>query len=359
MASFIQNVKRSLALGGIWAIAFYLISGTIVLVGLSVTVHNRPTINSSGFADSSLLGLYNQLLPLLSSAFLGYLSMRLARQLLIRVLNAYILGLGTQAVYQTFPNNLWLYWKTYPTAWWIFLMIAFWVLMDYLQLNNHKKSAIQLLRIPVLLGMFWVDWMATTGFIVIYNVLYLRGQTVPSKFIVFLQFMKLPVGVGLAIFAVMYIYSYVDFNQFIEVPAKFSLYAFWDSGIMSWGHNLQLVNLPSWKILWVLGIASMIAIIVFVEWKKKYFPQQAILISGVMAYPFAVFIFPETFLIQEVYGIYLAPSFFLALFTLLPAWLETLNKHSGIFILVSILLAFCTACVQLRNYAIHFPMYPS
>ena len=143
------------------------------------------------------------------------------------------------------------------------------------------------------------------------------------------------------------------------MPSELSLYAFWDASMKVWVQILQSIDLPSWKILWLLGSASVITILAFVEWKEEYYFHQAILISGVMVYPFSGFIVPEIFLIQEVYGIYLAFPLFLALFTLLPAWLETFNEHSGIFVLVSILLAFCTTCVQLRNYAVHFPIVGS
>jgi hypothetical protein len=93
MKNPVQNFKRSLGFGGIGALVFFIFSGSAMLGFLLLTVHNRSQVNLSGLNDLSLLGIHNQLLPLLSASFLGYLSMRLARRFSVSTLNAYILGL--------------------------------------------------------------------------------------------------------------------------------------------------------------------------------------------------------------------------------------------------------------------------
>jgi hypothetical protein len=158
MLHLFQAGKRSLESAGACALIFYLLNGIVILFGvLLVTVHNRSQINLARFTDFSLPGIHNQLLPLLSAAFLGYLSMRLARQLSASTVNAFILGIGVQTAYQTLPNNLWFYWKTHPTSWWIFFMAVFWTLEENPQI---KKKSIYWIKAPVLAGMFWVDWVA-------------------------------------------------------------------------------------------------------------------------------------------------------------------------------------------------------
>ena len=136
----VEFFKRSLKEGNISALAFFIFSGSTMLGFLLLTVHNRPHINLSSLNNFWLTGICNQLLPLLSAAFLGYLSMRLARRFSVSSNNSYILGLGTQMAYQSFPNNLWFYWKTYPATWWILFLAIFWTLEESQRSDKRKQD---------------------------------------------------------------------------------------------------------------------------------------------------------------------------------------------------------------------------
>lgn len=323
---------------------------------LLLTVHNRSQLNLSGLNDLSLPGLHNQLLPLLAASFLGYLSLRLARRFSVSIVYAYILGLGTQMVYQSFPNNLWFYWKTYPAAWWILFLAIFWTLEESPQSNEMKHNSFSWMKTLVLTVMYWTDGTATLFLIIFKCMVSSRKSTESSKWAAFFQSVKFPLRLGGVILAGKYILLYFGIYAPTDLSEELFLQAYCDDGAR--GLMLKSVppQLPGWNILLVSGIISIIAVLAFVKGKEQQFFHPAILLSGVAAFLFSKIVFPEIFHAQGIYDTYLAFPIFLALFTLLPAWLETWNGHSGIFILIVITLAFCTTFVQLRNYALLYPI---
>ena len=56
------------------------------------------------------------------------------------------------------------------------------------------------------------------------------------------------------------------------------------------------------------------------------------------------------------YDIYLLLPLVVALFGVAPATLEQRSHNTGVFVYATILLAWCFAFVQLRTYAMQFPL---
>jgi hypothetical protein len=352
----IKILKLSLESGGIGALALFILSGSAMLGFLLLTVHDRSQINLSGFNDFSLPGIHNQLLPLLSASFLGYLSMRLARRFSVSTPNAYILGLGTHMVYQSFPNNLWFYWKTYPAAWWILFLALFWTLEESSQYYKTKQNFSSWMKVIVLTGMYCADGPATLFLIICNGLVSYRNLTQASNWASFFQSVKLPIVLGGAILIGKYILLYMEIYAPTGISGELFLQAYCDEGVRGLMLKSLPPQLPGWNILLVSGIISIIAVLAFVREKEHQFFHPAILLSGVAAFFFSKIVFPETFYANGIYDTYLAFPLFLAFFTLLPAWLEKLNGHSGIFVLIAIALAFCATFVQLRNYAMLYPI---
>jgi hypothetical protein len=59
-----------------------------------------------------LMLLHNQVVVLLTAVVIALLSMRLAQRIGLRREHAFILGLASLAVFQTFPQNLFYYWRS-------------------------------------------------------------------------------------------------------------------------------------------------------------------------------------------------------------------------------------------------------
>lgn len=357
MNSLLKKGTRSLESGGVCAFAFHFLFGTTILLGLLLTtVHNRPQFNLDGLSDFSLPGLHNQLLPLISSAFLGFLSMRLALKVAVRPIHSFILGMGTQMTYQTFPNNLWFYWKTYPSAWWILFMAAF-LTLEGNQLNQRqKKFSYSLLSTSLLTGMIWVDWMAALIFITFYGVIFARVNPSTFDWATFFKFIKPPMILGGVALLGGGVFIYAGIYSPREISSELFLHAYCEDGIRGLLHKSFPPQLPSWTTLIVLGTMASISVLFFAKQINKQYFHLAIIISGVATYIFSKILFQSIFHEQGIYDIYLAFPLFLALFTLLPIWLETWIGHTGIFVLASIVLAFCTTFVQLRNYSVLFPV---
>ena len=356
MSNPIQNFKSSLESGGMGALAFFIFSGSAMLGFLLLTVHNRPHINYSSLNDFSLPGIHNQILPLLAASFLGYLSMRLARRFSVSTNNAYVLGLGTQMAYQSFPNNLWFYWKTYPAAWWVLFLAIFWTMEENPESDEVEQNSFFWIKALVLTGMYWVDATATFFLIIFKSMVFYRNSTEVSKWTSFFLNAKFPLGLGGAVVAGKFILIYMGINAPAGLSGEFFLQAYCNDGIRGLTSQSLPPQLPGWNILLASGIISIIAVLAFVRKKEQQFFHMAFLLSGVAAFLFSKIVFPEIFHSHGIYDTYLAFPLFLALFTLLPAWLETWNGHSGIFVLIAITVAFCTTFIQLRNYAVLYPI---
>ena len=356
MSTPIQSFKRSLESGGMGALAFFIFSGSAMLGFLLLTVHNRTQINFSSLNDFSLTGIQNQLLPLLAASFLGYLSMRLARRFSVSTNNTYILGLGTQIAYQSFPNNLWFYWKTYPAAWWVLFLAIFWTLEESPESDKRKQNYFSWIKVLVLTGMYWADETATLFLIIFKSMVSSGKSTEVSKWTSFFLNAKFPLGLGGAFIVGKYILIYMSIIAPASLSGELFLQAYCDDGIRGLMFKSLPPQFPGWNILLVSGVISIIAVLTFVKKKEQQFFHLAILLSAVAAFLFSKIVFSEIFHSHGIYDTYLAFPLFLALFTLLPAWLETWNGHSGIFVLIATAVAFCTTFVQLRNYAVLYPI---
>ena len=352
----IENFKRSLKEGTIGALAFFIFSGSAMLGFLLLTVHNRPYINLSSLNNFPLTGICNQLLPLITASFLGYVSMRLARRFSVSSNNSYILGLGTQMTYQSFPNNLWFYWKTYPATWWVLFLAIFWTLEETQSSDEMEQNYLSWIKALILTGMYWVDTMATLFLITFKNLVSSKKSIEFSKWASFFMSVKFPFGLGVTVFAVKYILLYTGINTSTGFSGELFLQAYCDDGVRGLTFKSLPPQLPDWNILLVSGLISIITILAFAKKKEHQISHLAILLSVVAAFLFSKIVFPKIFHTYGVYDTYLAFPLFLALFSLLPASLEKWNEHSGIFILIAIALAFCTTFVQLRNYALLYPI---
>ena len=117
-----------------------------------------------------------------------------------------------------------------------------------------------------------------------------------------------------------------------------------------------LLNLPSWHIIFYLGAVALILIIIFVQLNKKYLIQQTTLLAGLGLFlPSAFFLSQSVVIHPYSYQQHIAWVMILALFALLPAWLEKFNQHTGIFVLFASLTAFAASGLQLISYWLHMP----
>ena len=316
----------------------------------------------NGSFSFGLLAFHNQLIPMLSSALLGFLAMRLTQRLGIRPLHTFILGLSAQSMYQTFPGNLWFFWEVYPTTLAVLFMILFLICEDLAYGLESKSVYLQLTRKLTVFFMVFVEWVGALCFLSAYCLM--SRYFSPEKHIIKRRIVKIALPVFLA-FLVMV-------SQLVWVKANFP-----DAQLIGQGTGPQIeLNqsflqvkdlakvlkkrydslLPDWNILTMVGLLATFIVMTMVWREKKHSIHLIMLATGTSSYAVFLLLGPNSFILPEAYEVYLAFTLILALFALLPGWLEAFNNNSGIFVLIFSLLAFCWTCIQLRNYSIYYPL---
>ncbi|MBT3509930.1 MAG: hypothetical protein HN472_10370 [Nitrospina sp.] len=419
-----KRLEQNLASGGNIGLLVFLLWGSLVLVGLFLSVHSRDIIepqqelqgrwsnvihlweNEGYFAQGglwfsksliedpaqtmispytmgflqgahllerfkiwldgsfslSLLAIHNQLIPMFSSALLGFLAMRLTLPLGIRPVHAYVLGLSSQTMYQTFPSNLWFFWEIYPTTMFIFFMALFLVCeVSKDELKSENKS-FPLMRSFSIFCMVFVEWVGALGFLSAYC-LVSRLPSLGNK-IIKMEMAKiaLPVFLAFIVMAGQLLWvkvSYPDAQLIGEgVGSQIGL----DKSFLQDKELTRVLKkrydslLPDWNVLFATGFLATFVVMAMIWREKKNFSHFIILATGIGFYSLFLLFNPKSFILPEAYGVYLAFTLILALFALLPGWLETFNNNSGIFVLTFFVLSFCWSCIQLRNYSLYYPL---
>jgi len=82
----------------------------------------------NGTYNASLTCYYNQVIIMISAMMIGFLAYKLAIILGLSNFYGFLLGISSLSVFQTFPWNLYQYWRLYPTAVYCMFVIAFLIL---------------------------------------------------------------------------------------------------------------------------------------------------------------------------------------------------------------------------------------
>ena len=310
-----------------------------------------------------LMALHNQFFPMLSAVLLGFLAMRLALQMKITPLHALILGLSALTVFQTFPMNLGAIWENYQQDVWQSLVIFFLIRENSLNWKGYEKRNSCFWAFLVFL-MFFIDPYVTFFFMLSYGVILF--VTLPEEFEAY-KFLKSVFFAGGCAVLIMAIQVYWVRSNYPEVYLSASsllyrsgldgdnqyYYNHWD---LLWSQYVPW--LPRWKILFFLGTIATAIVIFLTQWKRKHLSHQTTLLMGMGSFlPMAFFFSQNGVIHPKCYEHFLAVPLILALFALLPAWLETFNRNSGVFVLFSGLTAFAFSGVQMLAYWLHMPPY--
>ena len=121
--------------------------------------------------------------------------------------------------------------------------------------------------------------------------------------------------------------------------------------------NRYLLNLPGWHGLLFLGTLAVLAVITLVQRENKSVNQQTVLLSLLCLYALYAFLLSQYTIIHiYIFDNYFSIPIILALFTFLPALLESRFlrfKHS--FVILFSVFAFTTSGLQMLTYWIQMP----
>jgi hypothetical protein len=321
----------------------------------------RIHIGIEGSFSVGLLAFHNQFIPMLTSTFLGFLAMRSTLSLGIRPVHAFTLGLSAQTIYQTLPNNLWFYWEIYPTTLFTFFMAFLLVCRSSIEAEKTKRKSLPVLQKVIIFCMVYVEWIGSLLFLSAYC--YISRYFSPANTTIKVEFEKFisPIFLALILMAGQVIWVQVsplntqpqkkDSRIHTELNHSFLQ----DKDVATILEKRYEPLLPSWNFLATIGFLATF-IVMALAWKEKNLSHIIVLTTGISFYALFLLFDPDPFILPEAYEIYLAFTLILALFALLPGWLETFNENSGIFVLVSLVFSICWSCFQLRNYALYYPL---
>jgi len=320
-----------------------------------------------GAYSYKVTALHNQAVIWLTAALLGLLAMRLAQGLGMPPDRAFMLGLANQAVYQTFPQNLQTYWELFPqTA--LMLVVVAWLLIEEGQIGHPLIGPwFVRLRALVIFLMVWVEpygaLLLLVGFVLALFLLVPEDRARVSL----LRSVVVPAMGGVAIFLA----------QLLWVKLRYPGVTLWSTGLLErsgldgstqyvGGHWDLLTrkwptpNLPvnSWKAVFLAGAIAFVMVVILrlVSRLSLKVPIFVLCVLLGLYVPFAFAAFQATAIHPYGFDVWLFVPLTLALFVILPAALEELTGHSGLLVFASIMAAWCFSWVQLRTYAMQFPL---
>ena len=338
------------------------IHGSSNMIGLQIGhILQRVNIYFGGEFSHRLLVFSNQITPLISSVLLGFLAMRLTLNMNIPYMQTFLLGACVVTIHQTLPLNLGLVWGLYKQA----AIALFAILFLVIEEHYFRKGASLLTtfsRGSVVFFMAGCDVSGAVFFLATYYMFLVLSMPCQFKLYGIFKNVLLPAlgGFGLLLtqlFWVRYSFPNISFsssNPLIRTGFDGGTkYYFNHSDLFSdkWLHNL-----PGSNPLFFCGFLALVGVVAFIQKKKLYFSQQLILLSGLGCFLCFAFLFSQNVIIHSYsFQLYLAWPLILALFALLPAWLEVFSLYSGVFVFISCVFTFFVSGSQLLAYWLSMP----
>lgn len=325
-------------------------------------VLERIHIAFKGEFSYVLLAVHNQIIPMFSSCLLGFLAMRLVLKRGSSFNQAIILGLCAQTVYQTFPFNLILVWGISQHATSVILLLAFLILEEGgVSLKYGIKRSIARAVLVFFMGIN--EPSSTLFFFLAYIVV--KILTCPESINFWkkmwtniLSFSTAIVVIFAQLFWVKSNYPQVVYGGselFPRTGFDGDLTYYYDH--MDLLGNRYLLNLPGWHALLFSGLLAILIVLTLIQRKRVSLFQQTTLLSLVGLFVLYAFLLSQSSVIHSsIYDNYLAIPAILALFALLPAWFELiLQRFKYMFVVLSVVLAFVTAGLQMFAYWVYMP----
>jgi hypothetical protein len=322
----------------------------------------RLHVSYKGTFSYSLMAIHNQLMTMFSACLLGFLAMRLTFRAGTPYMQAIILGVSAQTVYQTFPFNLDFFWGTVPPTFTPIFLLGFLILEEgSLCSKYYLKRSVYRAVLVFLMGIN--DPAATFFFFLSYFLI--KIITCPSskdfwgKMVI--NFLSYLASIGVVLYQLSWVkstYPLIKFQGSVilnRTGFDGDLTYYYDH--MDLLSNRYLLNLPGWQVLLFLGILAIFAVIAIIQRKSKSLNQQTVLLSLSGLYILYAFLLSQVSVIHiYIYDNFLAIPVILALFALLPAWFEIIfSRMKHTFVALSLIMALGVAGLQILAYWIQMP----
>lgn len=328
----------------------------------------------SGRYSWRLMALVHQTWSALASAVLALLAFRLARRVGIRPLHAIALGASLQAVHFTFPDNLMTYWELSSRVLWLFAVCVFLLVEE--RGAEKRTRAMTVVQGLAAFFMTYVEIVAGAAFLVSYALLALfisDDRNRSAKRLLLTMFLPMVLAYGM--YAVQLKAARWMHPEMGIHGSEFLFRTGLDGASTYYGDHLDIafgreivrgnfpVNRPHlfrWQWLFFAGVAALVSVLVAAARGRLPVIATLSVLSLLGAYLIYAAVFSQAVTIHPYYyDMMLFTPLVLALFVLAPAMLETMSVRQGVIIAAVCFLAIWISMMQLRRYALQFPLPPS
>jgi hypothetical protein len=323
---------------------------------------------NDGYAWQAV-AIHHQLISLLLSALLAVVAFRIASRFGVKPFHAFTLAVVTQVVFFTFPENLELYWEMSEMPGWMLLVLTY-LLFDERTIGAEPSRRTTVTRALLIFAMAFLSVTTTPFFVAAYVAarLVLHGffpgwksfvaaMLIPAALAVVLYKGQIAVAERLNPMMPIYGSTFIFRSGFDGSPKHYT-----DHADLIYGRrSAAMAKEPDERtlrrpLLFIAGGISILALLIaFARGRIAVFPILVLAAIG-GAYALYAGIFSQSIVIHPyLYDAILALPLILALFTGLPALLESLTAGGGVFVLVATFAGFIHAGANLREYAMRYP----
>ena len=319
-----------------------------------------------------LLALHNQVFSLGTAALLGLLGFRVARRLGARPLHALVLAVSLEAVHFTFPDNLALFWEMSARGCWLFFAALFLLIEE--RCVDGRTRGLTIAQAVATFLLTYMDHIAGPAFVASYCAVTLllgNGRRTLKRVVVTAV---APAALALAVFAVQLGWVHVAYPDIPKQGSGFlartgldgSSQHYVDHMDIAYGRDLARANFAQnrsalfrWQWLFVAGTTAFLGSVVAAM--RGRVPRVVVvsLVSLLGAYLLYAAVFSQAVVIHPyLYDVMLFTPLVLALFVVVPCLVESVAAQRGLAVVAVFFLAVWVSMVQMRDYALRFPLAP-
>ena len=320
-----------------------------------------------------LHALHNQVFTMLTAAFLGLLAFRVAQRIGAHPLHALAIAVSTEAVFFTFPDNLFDFWEMTARIPWLLFCCVFLLLEE--RLLDRRTRVLTFAQAAAAFLLTYMEHVAGLAFIVSYFIvkLLLTRERPEVKRLILTSLA--PMFLAMAVYAgqlswMKYLHPNVPF-----IGADFYSRSGLDGSTKYYVDHLDIArrrdiaradwpkpnnaHLFRWKWLFWAGATALVAAVIAAMAGRIPSVAMIALLSLLGAYLFYAAVFTQAVIIHPyLYDVMLFTPLIFALFAIAPALVESLTGHRGIAVAAVFFLAVWVSMSQLRKYALMYPPTP-
>jgi hypothetical protein len=326
----------------------------------------------TGRTSIGLLALHSEIVALVLAALIGLLSFRLAQRFGSSPLHAFILAASVEIVHFTFPDNLALFWELSGRQPFLIFAVIFLIIEEQRPTPRTRVQTLGQGLAAFLLT--YMEYAAGMAFLASFFVVTSVVAPKPTRLRQLLAITILPAVLALGLFGLQRKWAVAHHADAATYGGSFLFRSGLDGSTQYYRSHLDIAtrrdtaraNFPPnqsllfrWKWLFIAGTAAMLALALAAA--RGRVPKFALLtlLSLLGTYLLYAAVFSQAFVIHPyLFDILLYTPLVLALLVIAPAHLESITEQRGVFVAAVFFLAAWIAMVQLRDYAMWYPLPP-